>query len=56
VVLSRRPGRVSEIVPVALPRPRALSIKRSAQFGECVERIWRLIEDDVRRSVLDELG
>ena len=54
VVLSRRPGRVSEIVPVALPRPRALSIKRSAEFSACVERIWRLIEDDVRRSVLDE--
>jgi NitT/TauT family transport system ATP-binding protein len=54
-VLSRRPGRVSEIVPVGLPRPRALSIKRSVEFSACVERIWRLIEDDVRRSVLDEL-
>jgi NitT/TauT family transport system ATP-binding protein len=54
VVLSRRPGRVSEIVAVELPRPRALSVKRSAAFGASVERIWRLIEDDVRRSVLDE--
>ena len=54
VVLSRRPGRISDIVPVALPRPRALSVKRSAQFSAHVERIWRLIEDDVRRSVLDE--
>ena len=56
VVLSRRPGRVSEIVPVDLPRPRALSVKRSPQFSERVERIWRLIEDDVRRSVLDEFA
>ena len=56
VVLSRRPGRISEIVPVALPRPRALSIKRSGEFTASVERIWRLIEDDVRRSVLDEFA
>ncbi|MFL5040157.1 MAG: ABC transporter ATP-binding protein [Xanthobacteraceae bacterium] len=56
VVLSRRPGRINEIVPVTLPRPRALSVKRSAEFSAGVERIWRLIEDDVRRSVLDELG
>jgi NitT/TauT family transport system ATP-binding protein len=56
VVLSRRPGRISEIVPVTLARPRALSIKRSAEFTACVERIWRLIEDDVRRSVLDEFA
>jgi len=43
-------------VPVDLPRPRALSVKRSPQFSERVERIWRLIEDDVRRSVLDEFA
>ena len=56
VVFSRRPGRVSDVVPVDLPRPRALSVKRSPEFSACVERIWRLIEDDVRRSVLDEFA
>ena len=56
VVLSRRPGRINEIVGVDLARPRALSLKRSAPFVTCVERIWKLIEDDVRQTVLAEGG
>ena len=56
VVFSRRPGRISEIVAVGLPRPRPLSVKRSPEFVAYVERIWRLIEDDVRISVLEEGG
>jgi NitT/TauT family transport system ATP-binding protein len=56
VVLSRRPGRIHEIVQVHLPRPRALSLKRSPEFVAYVERIWNLIEDDVRQSVLEERG
>jgi NitT/TauT family transport system ATP-binding protein len=54
VVFSRRPGRINQIVDVALPRPRALSIKRSPEFAAYADRIWRLIEDDVRKSVLEE--
>jgi len=54
VVLGRRPGRVKEMIPVELPRPRALSIKRSAAFGAYVERVWNLIENDVRESVQEE--
>ena len=56
VVFSRRAGRISEIVAVDLPRPRPLSVKRSPEFVAYVERIWRLIEDDVRLSVLEEGG
>jgi NitT/TauT family transport system ATP-binding protein len=56
VVFSRRPGRICEIVRVDLPRPRALSIKRSPGFVGYADRIWRLIEDDVRQSVLEERG
>ncbi|HEY5606876.1 MAG TPA: ABC transporter ATP-binding protein [Alphaproteobacteria bacterium] len=54
VVFSRRPGRINQIVPITLPRPRALGIKRSPEFVAYVDRIWRLIEDDVRKSVLEE--
>ena len=56
VVFSRRAGRISEIVAVDLPWPRPLSVKRSPEFVAYVERIWRLIEDDVRLSVLEEGG
>jgi NitT/TauT family transport system ATP-binding protein len=53
VVFSRRPGRISEIIDVKLPRPRSLDIKRAPEFVAYVDRIWRLIERDVRQSVLE---
>jgi NitT/TauT family transport system ATP-binding protein len=54
VVLGRRPGRVKEIIPIELPRPRALAIKRKAEFGAYVERVWNLIEKDVHDSVQEQ--
>jgi len=53
-VFARRPGRLRENVVIALPRPRALAIKRTAEFVRYVDHIWRLIEDDVRASVIEE--
>ncbi len=53
-VFARRPGRVQERVPIALPRPRTLGIKRTPEFVNYVDHIWRLIENDVRESVLHE--
>jgi len=53
-VFARRPGRVQERVSIDLPRPRALDIKRSPEFVAYVDHIWRLIENDVRESVLHE--
>jgi NitT/TauT family transport system ATP-binding protein len=54
LVFARRPGRVQENVEVALPRPRTLAIKRTPDFVRYVDHIWRLIEDDVRASVIEE--
>jgi NitT/TauT family transport system ATP-binding protein len=51
VVLGRRPGWIKENIQVALPRPRQLSLKRTAKFGAYVERVWNLIEKDVHASV-----
>ena len=53
-VFARRPGRINEIIDVELPRPRPLSIKRTPRFVEYVDHIWKLIEEDVRVSVLEE--
>ena len=49
---ARRPGRIRESVTIDLPRPRALSLKRTPEFVRYVDHIWRLIEEDVRESVL----
>ena len=54
VVMARRPGRILEIVPIDLPRPRALDIKRTPAFVAKVDHIWKLIEREVRESVLEE--
>ncbi|MDB5543643.1 MAG: ssuB 1 [Hyphomicrobiales bacterium] len=55
-VFARRPGRINEIVEIDLPRPRPLSMKRTPEFVAYVDHIWKLIEDDVRASVLEELA
>jgi len=54
LVFARRPGRLRENVEIALPRPRPLEIKRTAEFVRYVDHIWRMIEDDVRASVIEE--
>ena len=42
-VFTARPGRLQEIIPVALPRPRPAGIKQTAEFQSHVGRIARLI-------------
>jgi NitT/TauT family transport system ATP-binding protein len=44
VVLTARPGRVREIVPVTLPRPRDHSIRRTAWFRDCEDHIRHLLK------------
>jgi NitT/TauT family transport system ATP-binding protein len=56
LVFARRPGRLQEAVKIDLPRPRGLDIKRKPEFVAYVDHIWKLIEDDVRASVIEERG
>lgn len=51
VVLSARPGTVREVIEVNLPRPRELAIKRTEAFTRLADRIWNLIEDEVRQGM-----
>lgn len=50
IVLGARPGHVREVVDIDLPRPRDLSVKRSHEFIDIVDRIWKLIENEVVAS------
>ena len=54
LVFARRPGRLQESIEIKLPRPRSLAIKRTPEFVAYVDYIWKLIEDDVRASVIEE--
>jgi NitT/TauT family transport system ATP-binding protein len=54
LVFARRPGRLQESIEIKLPRPRSLALKRTPEFIAYVERIWTMIEHDVRAAVIDE--
>jgi len=47
VVFTARPGRIKQIVPIELERPRPFEIKHSSSFTAYVHRIWKLIEEEV---------
>jgi NitT/TauT family transport system ATP-binding protein len=51
IVFTVRPGRIKEEIAIDLPRPRDLSIKRTPEFIRHTDRIWRLIEEEVRESM-----
>ena len=54
LVFARRPGRLQAEIKVDLSRPRTLTMKRTSEFVTLVDRIWRMIEDDVRTAALFE--
>jgi len=43
VVMSARPGRILADIRIDLPRPRALEVKRSAEFTSYAAQIWKLL-------------
>ena len=53
-VFTARPGRLKEEIVVDLPRPRELAIKRTVEFVRFTDRIWRLIEEEVREGIRRE--
>ena len=50
IVFSGRPGRVADIIVPNLSRPRALKIKHAPEFLASVDRIWSLIQSDMRKK------
>jgi ABC-type nitrate/sulfonate/bicarbonate transport system ATPase subunit len=57
LVFTSRPGRLKEEIVIDLPRPRELGIKRTPAFAALVDRVWRLIEQEVRDGMrLEELS
>lgn len=51
VVFSARPGRITLIEEVQLPRPRQLErLRAEPRFGELHDRLWTALRDDVRRG------
>jgi len=40
--MTARPGRIKEVIPVHLPRPRHLEMINSKEFGELFDHTFRL--------------
>ncbi|MFQ5682767.1 MAG: ABC transporter ATP-binding protein [Candidatus Binatia bacterium] len=51
VVFSARPTKVREIVRIQIPRPRALSVKRTKAFLDYTDHIWGIIQEEVLKSM-----
>jgi NitT/TauT family transport system ATP-binding protein len=51
VVMSARPGRILADVPIELPRPRPLEVKRTPRFVQYADEIWQLISGQLRTSL-----
>jgi NitT/TauT family transport system ATP-binding protein len=51
VLMTARPGRVSQEFPVELGRPRGLEIRASPAYGVLLEKIWSQLREEVVRAM-----
>jgi NitT/TauT family transport system ATP-binding protein len=51
LVMSARPGRILADLPVDLPRPRELRIKRTPEFTALADKVWDLIAPQLHPDV-----
>ena len=56
VLLTARPGRVSQIYPVDLGRPRGLEVRASPAYGALLEKIWSRLREEVVRAIEADRG
>ena len=55
-LLTSRPGRIKQLFPVNLGRPRGLEVRASPDFGALVDKIWAELRDEVLRATADDAG
>ena len=51
LVMTGRPGRIREEIPIPLPRPRDLSASEQPEVMEIKWHIWKMLEEEVRESL-----
>ena len=50
IIMTARPGRVKEVVPIDLPHPRDSTIIASDRFGKLVGRVWGALREESIKS------
>jgi NitT/TauT family transport system ATP-binding protein len=51
VVLSRRPGRILDLVRIDIPRPRPENLIKDKTYRDYLERIWGFIKEQAREAM-----
>ncbi|MFH0787880.1 MAG: ABC transporter ATP-binding protein [Pseudomonadota bacterium] len=54
VVLSRRPGKILDVISLDLPRPRGEDLTLEKAYLDYVDRIWRTIKDQAKEAMEEE--
>jgi NitT/TauT family transport system ATP-binding protein len=54
IVFTARPGRIKATVPVDLPRPRRLEVKKTPAFVAYRNRLWDLLREEVLRGLAED--
>jgi NitT/TauT family transport system ATP-binding protein len=54
VLLTARPGRVSQVFAIDLGRPRGLEVRGSQAYGLLLEKIWSQLREEVLRVMAEE--
>lgn len=51
LVLGTDPGRVIDRITIDIDRPRKRSVRGTAKFGELTDRMWNLLEEEVKKTL-----
>ena len=54
VVMTARPGRIKEVMPVDLPRPRSIDMVDTPAFGALFKHAFHLIREEVNRAMAEQ--
>ena len=54
VVMTARPGRIKEVIPIDLARPRSFDIVNSPEFGRLFDRTFHLIREEVMKTMAEQ--
>jgi NitT/TauT family transport system ATP-binding protein len=52
--MTARPGRIKEVIPIALPRPRSLEMVNTKEFGALFDRTFHLIREEVTAALAEQ--